>query len=116
MIIGTNLMCRLPSPRKFLKTVTQFLNPGGMLILVSPYSWLEEYTPKEEWIGAQMVEGAKNTDSYEELTLFMEKASPLMKVIHRENVPFTIREHERKFQYGVSDCVVFLNTEVVPEL
>lgn len=109
-------MCRLPSPRTFLKSVSQFLNPGGMLILVSPYSWLEEYTPKEEWIGAQTVEGANNTDSYEELALFMEKVSPLMKVIHRENVPFTIREHERKFQYGVSDCVVFLNTEVVPEL
>lgn len=86
------------------------------MILVSPYSWLEEYTAKEEWIGAQVVEGAKNKDSYEELALFMQKASPSMRIIHRENVPFTIREHERKFQYGVSDCVVFLNTEVAPDL
>jgi hypothetical protein len=23
------------------------------------------------------------------------------------NVPFLIREHERKFQYGVSDCMIW---------
>lgn len=109
-------MCRLPSPRKFLKSVTQFLRPGGMLILVSPYSWLEEYTAKEEWMGAQVVEGGKNLDSFQELSSFMLSTSPSMKVIHRENVPFTIREHERKFQYGVSDCVVFLKSSDKSEL
>ena len=78
--------------------------------MVSPYSWLEEYTAKEEWIGAQVVDGGKNLDSFTELSSFMLSASPSMKVIHRENVPFTIREHERKFQYGVSDCVVFMKS------
>lgn len=116
LIIGTNLMCRLPSPRDFLKSVSNFLNPGGMLILVSPYSWLEEYTKKEEWIGAQTVEGGKNLDSYQQLSSFMELTSPSLKIIHRENVPFTIREHERKFQYGVSDCVVFMKDSTSPEL
>ena len=110
MIIGTNLMCRLPSPRDFLRSISQFLNPGGMLVLVSPYSWLEEYTKKEEWIGAQVVEGAKPLDSYQELSSFMQSVSPNLKIIHRENVPFTIREHERKFQYGVSDCVIFMKS------
>ena len=114
LIIGTNLMCRLPSPRAFLKSVSQFLNPGGMLILVSPYSWLEEYTAKEEWIGAQTKESGKNLDSYEQLTSFMKSTSPSMIIVHRENVPFTIREHERKFQYGVSDCVVFLKSNESP--
>ena len=109
-------MCRLPSPRDFLKSVSNFLNPGGMLILVSPYSWLEEYTKKEEWIGAQTVEGGKNLDSYQQLSSFMELTSPSLKIIHRENVPFTIREHERKFQYGVSDCVVFMKDSTSPEL
>ena len=103
-------MCRLPSPRAFLKSVSQFLNPGGMLILVSPYSWLEEYTAKEEWVGAQTRVSGKNLDSYEQLSSFMQSTSPSMSIIHRENVPFTIREHERKFQYGVSDCVVFLKS------
>ena len=110
LIIGTNLMCRLPSPRDFLKSVDQFLNVDGMLVLVSPYSWLEEYTKKGEWIGAQTVEGGKNLDSYEQLSSFMQATSPSLQIVHRENVPFTIREHERKFQYGVSDCVIFSKT------
>ena len=109
-------MCRLPSPREFLKSVANFLNPGGMLVLVSPYSWLEEYTKKEEWIGAQTLDNGQNLDSYEVLSSYMQITSPALKIIHRENVPFTIREHERKFQYGVSDCVVFMKDQNSPEL
>lgn len=53
MILCSNLLCRLPSPRKFLNSVKDFLTPKGTLILISPYSWLEEYTPASEWIGAK---------------------------------------------------------------
>ena len=53
MILCSNLLCRLPSPIKFLNSIKDFLTPKGTIILISPYSWLEEYTPVSEWIGAK---------------------------------------------------------------
>ena len=53
LILCSNLLCRLPSPRKFLNSVKDFLTPKGIVILISPYSWLEEYTPVSEWVGAK---------------------------------------------------------------
>lgn len=106
VVLAANLLCRLPTPVKFLRSVPALLNPGGTLILVSPYSWLEEYTEKKEWIGACSSEA----DSFKVLSEFMAKECPSLKMIHREDIPFVIREHERKFQYGVSDCVVFVKS------
>jgi SAM-dependent methyltransferase len=41
-----NLLCRLPDPMLFLDRLPSILKPGGVVVLVSPYSWLEEYTPE----------------------------------------------------------------------
>ncbi|KAJ1434222.1 S-adenosyl-L-methionine-dependent methyltransferase [Ochromonadaceae sp. CCMP2298] len=101
VILASNLLCRLPNPRKFLADVPQFLNPGGCLVLVSPFSWLEEYTPLSEWMGAT----SASPDSAAEVAAFMEGKG--MQLVHRADMPFLIREHERKFQYGVSDCTVW---------
>ena len=102
-IIGSNLLCRLPDPRKFLSDVPKFLNPNGVLVLISPYSWLEEYTEKNHWVGAT----TSGKESYSELKSILETGSTPMTLIHRENVSFLIREHERKYQLGVSDGTVW---------
>lgn len=44
LIFGGNLIDRLPDPAAFINSVTDFLLPGGLLILTSPYSWLAQYT------------------------------------------------------------------------
>ena len=102
LIIASNLLCRLPQPKKFLDSVSKFLNVGGNLLLISPYSWLEEYTPKEDWVGA-----LSNQYSYDALKEYMKEQDVPLIETHREDVPFLIREHQRKFQYGVSDAIVF---------
>jgi putative 4-mercaptohistidine N1-methyltranferase len=113
LIHGANLLCRLPSPRKFLRDVTGFLNANGHLVLISPYSWLEEYTAVDEWIGGTTDASGKVLDSASELQAVMDKISAdsnntfQMKLVHEENTPFLIREHERKFQYGVSHCTIW---------
>ena len=99
VIHASNLLCRLPNPRKFLEDAPRLLRPGGRLVLVSPYSWLEEYTESSQWIG-----GKDGQDSFEALQLIMASSFTLE---HQEDFPFLIREHERKFQYGVSDCTVW---------
>jgi putative 4-mercaptohistidine N1-methyltranferase len=113
MIHGANLLCRLPSPRKFLADITAFLNADGHIVLVSPYSWLEEYTPVEEWIGGT-TDATTGTvlDSASELQKAMDVVSAAaktfqMKLVYEENTPFLIREHERKFQYGVSHTTIW---------
>ena len=102
-IHASNLLCRLPSPRKFISDVPQLLKPGGFLVLISPYSWLEEYTAHSEWFGGQIKDGIE-VDSFNELRSFIGSS---LKLFHEEDVPFLIREHERKFQYGVSHCTVW---------
>lgn len=107
-------MCRLPSPRAFLQSIPQFLKPGGLLVLVSPYSWLEEYTPVSEWVGAvpsaNTSTSAGGVDSFSCLQAYLEQSLPVgmrLQLISKVDIPFLIREHERKFQYGVSDATIW---------
>jgi len=46
LILAANLIDRLYAPRRFLDTVADRLNSGGLLVLASPYTWLEEYTKR----------------------------------------------------------------------
>merc|ERR1712190_102894 len=51
LICGFNLIDRLERPRDFLTSLKSRLTPGGVVVLASPYTWLEEFTPKENWLG-----------------------------------------------------------------
>jgi hypothetical protein len=51
VVHGANLLCRLPNPLDFLTALPRLLVPGGLVVLVSPYSWLSQYTPREHWLG-----------------------------------------------------------------
>jgi SAM-dependent methyltransferase len=45
-----NLLCRLPSPKACLSRLggpDGLVKPGGLAVVVSPYTWMEEHTPKE---------------------------------------------------------------------
>merc|ERR1712137_516612 len=90
-VLASNLLCRLPDPMKFLNRLPTLLNPSGVIVLVSPYSWLEEYTPQEKWLGG-------NPNVIDPAT---EKAMP------NADFPFLIREHARKFQWGCSEVQVW---------
>jgi putative 4-mercaptohistidine N1-methyltranferase len=105
IILASNLVCRLPQPMGFLERASSLLSEGGCLVLVSPYSWLEEYTPMDKWIGGNSSE--EDNDCFEALSRTITSVSKELKLVHREDVPFLIREHERKYQYGVSDCTIW---------
>ena len=57
LILAANLIDRLYSPARFLETVHERLNPGGLLLIASPYTWLAEHTKREEWIGGFKKDG-----------------------------------------------------------
>ena len=61
LILAANLIDRLYSPARFLETVHERLNPGGLLLIASPYTWLAEHTKREEWIGGFKKDGENFT-------------------------------------------------------
>jgi putative 4-mercaptohistidine N1-methyltranferase len=104
MIIGTNLIDRLYDPKLFLNDMKKRLNKDGFLILTSPYTWLEEYTQKSNWIG-----GYTNTDGTEVSTL--DGLKDILKndfeLIHTIDVPFVIKETKRKYQHTISQLTIW---------
>lgn len=51
IVLAANLICRLQAPKSFLFQLKNALTQGGQLILTTPYSWMESYTPVSEWLG-----------------------------------------------------------------
>ena len=94
LVLAANLLCRLPEPAKFLRRLPGLVSPGGQLLLTTPFSWLPEYTAPEHWIGGRPASGP----SWDALCKSLE---PHFELQLSKDLPFLIREHSRKFQYGV---------------
>jgi putative 4-mercaptohistidine N1-methyltranferase len=95
VVLAANLLCRLPDPLAFLERLPDLVAPGGQLLLATPFSWLSEFTPESKWIGGS----EESPSSLEALT---EILAPHFTNELTINLPFLIREHSRKFQYGIS--------------
>jgi putative 4-mercaptohistidine N1-methyltranferase len=65
-----NLIDRLPDPKAFLVEAARRLRPGGLLVISSPYTWLEAFTPKDKWIGGRK-NGGKNIRSIDALREYL---------------------------------------------
>ena len=95
VVLAANLICRLSDPDSFLGRLPQLVKPGGQLLLTTPFTWLEEFTPRDRWIGGL----SPDRRSEEELAL---RLSGDFRLHRRRDLPFLIREHERKYQLGVA--------------
>ena len=94
-VLAANLLCRMADPRKLLGQLPSLVKPGGYLILTTPYTWLESSTPRENWLGATPETG----DPLCVIKTFLQSGFRCIKV---KDLPFLIREHERKFQWSVA--------------
>jgi len=104
LIMGTNLIDRLYEPHLFLESVHERINEGGYLVLTSPYTWLEEYTAKEFWIGGYKDENGNEVSTLDGLKKMLGKHFDL---VATEDVPFVIRETPRKYQHTISQMSVW---------
>jgi putative 4-mercaptohistidine N1-methyltranferase len=93
VVLACNLVCRLPDPALLLDRLPNLVRPGGQLFITTPYTWLEAYTPPERWLGRA------GERSFEGLRAALE---PAFRLAAQFDLPFLIREHARKFQYGVA--------------
>ena len=104
LILAANLIDRLYSPGKFLATIHARLNPGGLLVITSPYTWLEEHTARAEWIGGYKKDG----ESYTTLDGLKTQLGGHFRLIEGPvEMPFVIRETRRKFQHTLSEMTIW---------
>ena len=104
LVLAANLIDRLYRPRRFLDSIHERINDGGLLIIASPYTWLEEHTPKEEWIGGFKKDGENHTT----LDGLKEHLSEHFRLVSEpRKVPFVIRETQHKFQHTLSEVTIW---------
>ena len=97
-VIISNLLCRLPDPQALPKIV----NKGGVVVIVTPFSWFEEYTPKSKWLGGYVETDGQPIYSKDSLIEIMTSLG--FEKIHDKSMPLAIREHQRKYQLIISDA------------
>lgn len=103
IVLAANLLCRLPEPESLLSRFPELVKPGGQLVLTSPYTWMEEYTPKSKWLGGYE-RGGEAIRSLDTLKASLSSEFDCLEVC---DMPFLIREHSRKFQWCVAQASVW---------
>jgi len=92
---AANLICRLLDPTRLLERLPSLVKPGGELVLATPCTWLEEFTPRNHW---------PVTNTLDWLSARLERDFSLLR---STDEPFLIRETARKFQWTTSLVTVW---------
>ena len=105
MVFAGNLIDRLYDPQQFLELIKGRINPGGLLVITSPYTWLESFTEKDKWLGGFKADTGENFTTLEGIQQalqpeFEQHQAPI-------DVPFVIRETRRKHQHTVAELSVW---------
>jgi putative 4-mercaptohistidine N1-methyltranferase len=104
VVLAANLIDRVQSPADLLNSFSRLVQSGGHLILSSPYTWLEEFTSKSNWLGGRY-------DSAGQATLTLDGIQETLQgnFDHQltKDLPFLIREHARKFQWSVAQATIW---------
>jgi len=90
VVHAANLLCRLTDPLKLIERLPSLVNSGGQLLLTTPCTWLEEFTPRGHW---------PQGSTRDWLTSLLDPHFELAKTC---DMPFLIREHARKYQWSVA--------------
>ena len=73
-------------------------------MITSPYTWLEDYTPKKTWLDGFL----KNKQPVRTLDSLKKMLSPDFRLVKSKDLPFLIREHRRKYQWVVAEATSWL--------
>ena len=104
VVLLANLLDRLWEPRRCIERLPSLVKPGGQMIISTPCTWLEEYTPRANWLGGFERDNhpVRTLDSLQNL---LQSHFILATTL---DLPFLIREHARKFQWSVALATVWL--------
>jgi len=104
LVLAANLIDRLYDPARFVADIGARLRPGGLLVILSPYTWLEEFTPREKWLGGRKIDGESVTTL---AALRAGLAGAFDPAGEPRDVPFVIRETRRKHQHTLSQLTAW---------
>ena len=94
VVLMANLIDRLNEPQRCLARLPSLVNAGGQLVITSPYTWLEDFTPRANWLSPTL-DGLRSA------------LSPHFDLVATRDMPFLIREHARKFQWSVAQATIW---------
>lgn len=97
LLLAANLLDRVSDPTRLLRSFGRLVKPGGQLVLTSPYTWLEEFTPPSAWLTHG---GQRASDALPSLLADF-------RLERRRDLPFVLREHARKFQWSVAEATTW---------
>lgn len=104
LVLAANLIDRLYRPRRFLADIGARIKPGGLLLIASPYTWLEEHTKREEWLGGFKKDG----ESYTTFDGLKDALAGNFELVDGpRELPFVIRETRRKHQHTLSELTIW---------
>lgn len=104
LVFAGNLIDRLYDPIKFLQEIHLRINENGMLVLTSPYTWLEEFTELKKWVGGYRKDGEPYT-TLDGLKEILKEHFELLD--EPKDVPFVIRETSRKYQHTIAQMTIW---------
>ena len=104
LILATNLIDRLYEPRAFLDALHLRINDGGVLVLTSPYTWLDEYTHRDQWLGGFLDANGEPVHTFDTLKDIL---GVHFELIEARDIDFVIRETPRKFQHTVAQMTAW---------
>ncbi|WP_417551200.1 5-histidylcysteine sulfoxide synthase [Methylophaga sp.] len=104
LVVAANLLDRLYDPILFLKVIHERINAGGLLVLASPYTWLEEHTDKANWLGGFKKDG-ESFSTLDGIKSILEQHFTLLEPPFSQ--AFVIRETRRKFQHTLSEVTIW---------
>jgi putative 4-mercaptohistidine N1-methyltranferase len=102
VVLMANLIDRLPDPELCLRALAGRVSCGGQLILTSPYTWMEQFTPRDKWLCRLETDGFCSS-----LSGMKEILEPHFRLSGTREIPFLIREHARKYQWSVAEASVW---------
>ena len=95
VVLMANLIDRLSEPLRCLARLPSLVKAGGQLVITSPYTWLEDFTPRANWLSPTL-DGLRAA------------LAPHFDLTVTRDLPFLIREHARKFQWSVAQATVWI--------
>ncbi|MHC4550095.1 MAG: methyltransferase domain-containing protein [Planctomycetota bacterium] len=102
-VVALNLVDRVPDPARALDEVARVTAPGGMLLVGSPYTWLDSHTPRERWLGGFVRDGVEVRGAAAVRAHLVDAFA----LVREVRLPFFISHHAGSGQLGLAWIQVF---------
>ena len=100
IVAAINLLDNVAEPLNLLGQMDALLQPGGLMLLASPFHWQEAITPAAEQLGGGTIPGFNRLGSCQALEEVLSGRTPWLQqldyeILERRDAPWTLRDHDR---------------------